>query len=79
MAGLYRDKKFVILTTVATGAVKQVHHRMPVILAPDSEKAWLNSSTALHYDNLTSWEVSDEVNSTRIDNEELIYPLKPQS
>lgn len=34
-----------IVTTAATGPVRALHDRMPVILAPDSEHAWLDPET----------------------------------
>ena len=33
-----------IITTAANGAIAQLHDRMPVILAPDAEAAWLEAS-----------------------------------
>jgi putative SOS response-associated peptidase YedK len=40
-----------ILTTAANSAIASLHDRMPIILAPDAESAWLDASTpqaALH-------------------------------
>jgi len=34
-----------IVTTAATGPVRALHDRMPVILAPDAESAWLDPET----------------------------------
>jgi putative SOS response-associated peptidase YedK len=50
MAGLYRFEKdrsipsFVILTRPAAPGIAFIHHRMPVILAPDTHKNWLRGS-----------------------------------
>lgn len=46
MAGLYRDtvegREFVILTKKATGEMKKIHDRMPVILRVDQLEKWLS-------------------------------------
>ncbi|MCG6989192.1 MAG: SOS response-associated peptidase [Gemmatimonadetes bacterium] len=36
---------FAILTTAANGDVAPVHHRMPVVVAPDRREAWLDAGT----------------------------------
>lgn len=55
-AGLYEtntklgDKpthSFTIITTEASEAVQEVHHRMPVILQPETFETWLDASSAL--------------------------------
>ena len=55
MAGLWDEAKdpkgrktraFVILTVEANAAFKAVHERMPAILAPEAEEAWLDPSAA---------------------------------
>ena len=33
-----------IITTEASGSVRPIHHRMPVILRPEVHAAWLDSS-----------------------------------
>lgn len=76
MAGLYLNKEFVVLTTSATGVVKKVHHRMPVIFKPGTERSWLDGELPKHYDNLKGAEVSDKVNNSRNEGAELIYPIK---
>ena len=35
-----------ILTTAANAAIASLHDRMPIILAPDAEAAWLDSTTS---------------------------------
>ena len=48
MAGLYREapdgdgREFVIITKEATGDVKKIHDRMPVILRVDQIEGWLS-------------------------------------
>ncbi len=36
-------KSCTIITTAASGAIREIHHRMPVILNPDLYKKWLNA------------------------------------
>ncbi len=54
MAGLYTlidgDSCFVILTTEANSSMKDVHHRMPLVLTPDQLIPWLTETkTAAEY------------------------------
>ncbi len=37
-------RSFTIITTTANAMMKDIHHRMPVILSPESEKAWLSNT-----------------------------------
>jgi putative SOS response-associated peptidase YedK len=61
IAGLYdtwfnpstgaQEKTFTMLTTEANALMAEIHNakqRMPLILAPDEESAWLNGALALH-------------------------------
>ncbi len=80
-------KTYSIITTEPNKEMAGVHDRMPVILHQDDESSWLNPST----DNdrgaiealLRPWEdnglemykVSDEVNSTRNNDKQLIHSL----
>lgn len=47
MAGLYEENRengkltFTIITKPAVPEIKKIHERMPVVLKPESEKAWL--------------------------------------
>ncbi len=54
MAGLYRDtedgREFVIITKKATGEMKKIHDRIPVILRVDQLESWLSGK--LSPDNL---------------------------
>jgi putative SOS response-associated peptidase YedK len=75
---------FTILTTAANELVRPVHDRMPVILLPEAEDAWL--SAAAWEDSLESllqpypagamqaYTVSPSVNRTGVDHEGLIAP-----
>ena len=47
MAGFYREfngeKRYVILTTAANDSMKEIHHRMPVILRKAQLEQWIDS------------------------------------
>lgn len=51
MAGFWKqsndedDGHFVILTTAANSSMQEIHDRMPVVLRPEEQKAWLSNST----------------------------------
>jgi len=77
-----------ILTTEATGPMAQVHHRMPVLLGPDSWDAWLDETVTdsdqvqgmvvpAPDDLLEMWPVSTAVNSVRNKGPELVDPAEP--
>jgi len=75
-----------IVTTEANAALRPIHHRMPVILAPADLEAWLDvgdetataAAAALLRPAadaaLTAWPVSRRVNNVRNDDAELIAP-----
>ncbi len=44
MAGLVRDDRFTIITCPPSPDIAHIHNRMPVILAPGSERDWLDPS-----------------------------------
>ena len=50
MAGVYEEyagkEYFCILTTEANASVREVHHRMPLVLAREDVSAWLNGGPA---------------------------------
>jgi len=94
MAGLwsrYRSKTGEILytcsvvTTRSNDLMKQIHHRMPAILKPDTVGIWLNPSIEdqdllksllkpYETSQMTMYPVSKLVNSTSLDSIELIEP-----
>jgi putative SOS response-associated peptidase YedK len=98
-AGLYefwKDKQGVdsdrihtsvtILTTAASQSVRKIHHRMPVILAPDTYENWLDPGlqdpetvnqmlNAGHVTELDSHPVSKMVNQVRNNSPECIKPI----
>lgn len=89
----YEDKDqnlvhtFAIITTIANPAISKIHERMPVILEPKSEQAWLSSSISTAeqltllkpYDEqkMDFYTISPMVNSVRNDNPQLIIPTPP--
>lgn len=75
-----------IITEPARGVAKDVHDRMPLILAADSYEAWLDlglvdrdgmraSAHHLAADALTMWPVSRRVNRTSEEGAELVVPV----
>jgi putative SOS response-associated peptidase YedK len=79
-----------IITMPASRALAPLHHRMPVIVPPESLRRWIDpmdkSTSALHGmfeeradDALDYWEVSPDVNNPRNDSPQLIdrYPPIP--
>jgi putative SOS response-associated peptidase YedK len=73
-----------ILTTAANSAISGLHDRMPVILAPDAEKQWLDTSTpsgrlseildGLPAAQTTLTAVGRAVNDARYDGPECVAP-----
>jgi len=83
-------KTFAIFTTTPNTVVSPVHHRMPAILLPDQEDAWLDTSQSdaeavvkllgpYPADLMEAYEVSPAVSSPKNDAPELILPLKGPS
>ncbi len=69
-----------LITTDANEYLSQVHHRMPLILTPDTADRWLSGDTTLIDEAhevtpaLQAWPVSRQVNNARNEGEELVYP-----
>jgi putative SOS response-associated peptidase YedK len=70
-----------ILTTEANAVVKEVHHRMPVILPAVHQAAWLGETpdgdlkamlSSLDANLMEAWEVSPRVNSPRNNGPQLV-------
>lgn len=80
-----RLRSFAILTTEANSVLQSLHHRMPVILAPETYGRWLDASAT--QEELTTLlkpypselmayhEVSLKVNSPRNDDPECLAPV----
>src|ERR1043165_8050737 len=76
-----------IITTTANELLSTIHHRMPVILPPESHALWLNEdSRAPDLKDLlmpfpaavmTSHAVSRDVNDTKKDDEQLLQQIDP--
>lgn len=77
-----------ILTRPATGQVRHVHDRMPVLLDEAGQKAWLDESSEQQVEAMTqlamteqnirlsTYRVADRVGSPRHDDEKLIEPVE---
>ena len=72
---------FTILTTEANRTMRALHHRMPVILAPEATESWLAGGDVplgpAPEDLLAMHRVSTRVNSPRHDDAECVAPLEP--
>ncbi|WP_370599541.1 SOS response-associated peptidase [Pseudomonas nitroreducens] len=73
-----------LLTKEAEGLVAAIHHRMPVILAPEQWALWLSPETpteqvhsaiALSRTNFEAYRVSTDVGNTRNQSAQLIEPI----
>lgn len=72
-----------ILTTEPSAVVEPIHHRMPVLLAPDEEGTWLRGDETdrrrllrpYRGDGLRAYPVSSAVNDPRNDRRSLIEPV----
>ncbi|QIO23848.1 SOS response-associated peptidase [Haloarcula sp. JP-L23] len=74
---------FTIVTTEPNDAVRDLHHRMAVILSPGEEETWLTADTATAVDLLDPYDgpmrtypVSTAVNSPHTDRPELIEEVE---
>ena len=81
-----KTETFTILTTTPNEFMADLHHRMPVILAPESWPAWLGEREAstddlaalcwpFPADRMTAWPVSARVGNVKNDDPELVAPL----
>ncbi len=76
---------FSIITTKANDAVRDIHHRMPVILKPENENSWLNDYdegnllkllTSFSSTDMDFYSISEKVNSPKNNNPEIISPFE---
>lgn len=85
LAGLYEDSGFAIITTEANPVAARVHNRMPVIIEPGDEAAWLDNEAgeAVWLKLMAPWPadkmkmtaVGAKVNRAANDGPELVKPL----
>ena len=78
---------FTIITTTANSLISKIHERMPVILDPESEQAWLSSEVSTEHQlsllkpypeqNMSHYTISPMVNNVNNDNPQLIIPTPP--
>lgn len=90
MAGIWETWKdaegkpihsFSIITTTPNALMEKLHNRMPVILSPENEAAWLHENEVeklkellapFDSDKMEAYPISAKVNSPAINNEEII-------
>jgi putative SOS response-associated peptidase YedK len=87
-AGLWSTKEppghFVIITTAANQFVRDVHHRMPLILAPKDYEAWISMEGEAYRqigptpEGLKTTWVCNRINNSRNDDAEAARPLTPK-
>lgn len=46
MAGFLAENSFVIFTTAANASIRDIHHRMPLVLLPEQVAPWIQDETA---------------------------------
>jgi len=73
-----------IITTTANELLAEIHHRMPVILGPETHSLWLSEDsrsadlkqflTPFSAAEMMSYPVTHDVNDTKIDAEHLVQP-----
>lgn len=74
-----------ILTAAAHSFMSPIHHRMPIILKPEEEEAWLNSTHSFNEvrsllnsfpdQDMTMYPVSSKVNNPRYNKVDLLQPI----
>ncbi len=77
-----------LMTKEAAPSISAIHHRMPVILAPESYDAWLSPKTSpaevqalIHgsREDFVGHRVSTRVNTARYDDQDLLEEVPPSS
>lgn len=93
MAGLYETNShvnvtsFAILTTASSGALRELHDRMPLVLSAETAKEWIRrdlmaedinalANNPLPVDQLAYYAVSTKVNNARNDGVELVEKIQ---
>jgi len=79
------QRSFAILTTEAAGALREIHHRQPVVLDPGDYDAWLDAATPpaeaealLGHDpeGISAYAISAFVNKPEHDDARCVEPLR---
>jgi putative SOS response-associated peptidase YedK len=77
-AGVWDGDTCAILTVAANAALRDIHHRMPAIIAPPDYAAWLSGADGLLApaadDDVQSYPVGAEINSGAAESARLIEP-----
>ena len=74
-----------LITTAANESMAKVHHRMPIVLQPDTADRWLAGDDQLIEDvaanspALQAWPVAKRVNNARNEGSDLIIRQDPRS
>jgi putative SOS response-associated peptidase YedK len=79
-AGIWEDESFAVITTEANRLVGAIHHRMPVIVAPEHYAGWLHGEEGLlrpaPHDAVRCHAVSAAVNRASNESPALVAPLE---
>ena len=83
MAGVWEGTTFAIVTTEAGDSVRDVHHRMPLVVEPGDRQAWLDRETTMEdvealLARTRTWtrrQVASKVGSPANDGPDLIEPV----
>jgi len=74
-----------LLSKTAAPSIASIHHRMPVVLSPEQQTAWLDAAATANdvqqliahaREDLTGHPVSTRVNSVKNDSPDLLEPVK---
>jgi len=79
------QSRFVIVTAAATGALADIHHRTPLVLAAKHWQSWLQGSTQeaqsllapIESQHFNAYQVSPDVGNVRNDHAGLTAPYSP--
>ena len=78
-------RNFAVITCPANALIAEIHHRMPVIIAPESYERWLSPIEPDPHDLLAPypsepmviWPISMRVNAPRNDSEDILERVEP--
>jgi putative SOS response-associated peptidase YedK len=83
-SGEQREQSCTMITRPASSGLESIHHRMPVLLDPDSARQWLTSEvdqaskllSDIESPDLVFWPVSRAVGNVRNDDKRLCEEIK---